>query len=92
MGGNALKNTVTRRYQRDEYLQVEREVVALIGPLVAALHIPRYFPAKKSFGDLDIVFLLPEGTTDDEFFEKVKEMLQPNDFVRHGGSFSMDYK
>jgi hypothetical protein len=27
MGGNALKNTETRRYDRDEYLELEKSVV-----------------------------------------------------------------
>lgn len=57
MGGNALKDVVTRRYEREEYLKAEKEVLARVRKVLTDSRsdaIPAY-RTKPSFGDMDIV-------------------------------------
>lgn len=57
MGGNALKNTTTRRYAADEFAQAQRDVNDLIGralPLVPYRQLLAYGD-KESFGDMDVL-------------------------------------
>lgn len=58
MGGNALKNIVTRRYSKDEYFayfkKIEGDFESLFGPGSVKL-IPAY-KDKDSFGDMDLLF------------------------------------
>lgn len=57
MGGNALKGSNTRRYKKDEYFLLEKEVlqkIKSIFPGIKVSTIPAYH-SKESFGDMDIV-------------------------------------
>jgi hypothetical protein len=56
MGGNALGKNV-RRYEKEEYLIIEKQVLAIIAKYVKKWHIPRYFSNKESFGDMDILYV-----------------------------------
>jgi hypothetical protein len=68
MGGNALKTVKTRRYERAEYFELEKEVmekVRVILPHCKSAPIQAYHN-KPSFGDMDIVIEKQKG---------VKELL-----------------
>ena len=57
MGGNALKGVTTRRYQRDEYLALEQEVLDTLrrdfpGRRIEAI---KAYRQKESFGDMDVL-------------------------------------
>ena len=59
MGGNALKNTETRRYERDEYFALVETVLARLRSLPSFRErrmaaIPAY-GTKESFGDMDVL-------------------------------------
>jgi hypothetical protein len=88
MGGNALKKVKTIRLEREQYLQYEREITEMIRPLVSHFHIPRTFPGKESFGDLDIVYI----SEDPNFLSIVKELLQSKDSFHNGDVTSVEYK
>jgi hypothetical protein len=92
VGGNALKNTHTRRYERDEYYMLELEVIlklrsAFPGRIMET--IPAY-AGKESFGDMDVLL------ESDNMTVKVRDVLQqtfaPNEIVKNGNCYSFDYK
>ena len=92
MGGRALKNTETRRYQRDEYYRLETEVLyALRGAFPGRIMdaIPAY-AGKESFGDMDVL-IESDGMT-----VNVRDILQatfsPNEIIKNGSCYSFDYK
>ncbi len=56
MGGNAFK-TVTRRYERGEYFNLQQRVLnefSVLFPKTEIATIPTYYQ-KDSFGDMDFV-------------------------------------
>lgn len=92
MGGSALKNTLTRRYQRAEYEVLTQEVLASLQqdfPTQRSAVIPAY-RAKTSFGDLDIL-LETEGLTTD-LVAYIQRRFKPNELVKNGHVISFDYK
>jgi hypothetical protein len=88
MGGNALKNVKTIRLEREQYLQYEQEISEIVRPLVTHFYIPRTFPGKESFGDLDIVYM----AEDPEFLNKIKSLFQSKDSFHNGDITSVEYK
>lgn len=87
MGGNALKNTKTRRYQANEYFALCEEVLGLLENAVGDYSkvVPAY-RAKDSFGDMDVL-------TKRKFrVDDVKTMFNPNEVVKNGDVISFDYK
>ena len=59
MGGNALKNVVTRRYARDEYFILKERILNKIQERIDQYAVPKEFPCKESFGDLDVLIVRP---------------------------------
>lgn len=92
MGGSALKNTLTRRYQKAEYDVLTTEVLAMLQndfPAQRSAVIPAY-RAKTSFGDLDIL-LETEGLTTD-LVAYIQQRFKPNELVKNSHVISFDYK
>jgi hypothetical protein len=92
MGGQALKNTITRRYNKQEYVQLCAEVLAILQRdfperKIAAIQAYR---AKESFGDLDILFEITHVQTD--LLAYIKQTFKPNEFYKNGHVISFDYK
>lgn len=92
MGGQAIKNTPVRRYQRAEYEQLKAEVLAQLHsdfPVRKIAAIPAY-RNKESFGDLDILF----ETTDlkIELSTYLQERFQAKEIVRNSHVFSFAYR
>ena len=58
MGGNCLKKTFTRRYQRDEYFELCDKVTARLWKFgyFYNTHIVDAYHSKDSFGDMDIIY------------------------------------
>lgn len=56
MGGNALKKCFTRRYSKKEYEDICERVLEILKKYGVTAYIPRTFPGKESFGDLDVVY------------------------------------
>ncbi|MDO8414837.1 MAG: hypothetical protein Q7S87_01350 [Agitococcus sp.] len=84
MGGNALKNCVTRRYTAEEYYPLEAAVLA---------RLQEFFPSKRvapilayrnkaSFGDMDI--LLESPVPDVDLRDALASMFQPKELVSEG--------
>lgn len=92
MGGNALKQVETRRYQRDEYLALEKEVLDILredfpGRRVAAIQAYR---EKESFGDMDV--LLESDNLNTDLMKYVKERFNTKQAVRNSHVVSFEYK
>lgn len=90
MGGNAIKNVITRRYQSQEYYELETEVHNMLGiafPLSTFRTIPSY-KNKQSFGDMDIVVTsVPYNWTD-----VIERLFSPKEMVKNGNCLSFEYK
>ena len=93
MGGNALKNTFTRRYSADEYYKIIPEVELILQDeyktRVAAL--PSYRD-KADFGDADILLEKNVSTSGLNDKEIIQRLFGPNEIVVNGNVISFDYK
>lgn len=92
MGGQAIKNTPVRRYQRAEYEQLKAEVLAQLQadfPKCKMAAIPAY-RSKASFGDLDILF--ETSNLQLELEPYLQERFQSPEIVRNSHVFSFAYR
>jgi len=91
MGGLALKNAVTRRYQKDEFLRLKEEVFDMLDFYVERIDMPRYYNNKADFGDMDIVAVIkPEYTF--ELKNYIQEVFKPTEIFKNSNCHSFDYK
>jgi len=94
MGGNALKNCVTRRYGADEYYQLDHNVfmklACLFGETQVFLHTIDAYRAKESFGDLDILLGCDDLPSD--WVERIVEEFKPKEWVKNSNVLSFEYK
>lgn len=92
MGGNALKNTTTRRYEAKEYHELEREVVSDLSelfPFCKILPIKAY-KNKESFGDMDI--LIDSKFIPSDYQEQIRKLYDCREMVKNGNCLSFSYK
>jgi hypothetical protein len=92
MGGNALKNCKTRRYNAAEYYQLRDAVLCDLDAIFLDSmcdDIPAY-RSKESFGDMDI--LLESDTLPHNWQERVICCFQPKEYVKNGNCFSFEYE
>jgi hypothetical protein len=89
MGGNALKNVVTRRYAREEYYILKERILNKIRGHINQCDVPKEFPAKESFGDLDVLMVCPSSI---DISELIKELFHPTEIVHNGDVYSFDFE
>lgn len=91
MGGNALKNIETRRYDLDEYNQVSdlvlRKLVYGIDSVCRVSPIVSY-AEKKTFGDLDVLYSMDPDTR--PMAEYVRDLFSPDEIVVNGSVVSFN--
>ena len=98
MGGNALKQTETRRYQRDEYLALEAEVLNRLRTDFPNRRIEaiRAYREKDSFGDMDVLLESDDLHRDLYNFRDLRryvvERFNSKQAVTNGGVVSFEYK
>jgi len=90
MGGLALKNTFTRRYQRDEYNLLEEEVFAILNNTFKQFSTPRFFASKESFGDMDLIVSMEGFNGNVRTY--IEDTFEPNEIFHNGNAYSFDYK
>ena len=90
MGGKALKNTVTRRYNEDEYLKAFNEVSDVLMNFCDQVALVKAYEEKDSFGDMDLVVVLSPSVTD--VVKCLKEYFNPNEVVKNTNVVSFNYK
>ena len=82
MGGNALNHLNVRRISRYEYINYTKELSVLLKQYYKHHFIPHQFPAKESFGDIDVLVS-----------SKIKEVdFESKGQVKNGNIKSMEYK
>lgn len=92
MGGNALKNCTTRRYSRDEYFDLEAQVLSKLKIIFpeSQPHAIKAYKSKESFGDMDVLIdseLLPS-----DWVDSVCYSFYPKEHVKNGNVLSFEYK
>ena len=92
MGGNALKDCVTRRYNADEYFILEEDVLKKLRSLFPFPEITptKSYKNKPSYGDMDILI-------DSEFMTEymiisILDEFQPKQMFKNGNCLSFEYK
>jgi hypothetical protein len=96
MGGRALKNTYIRRYTREEFDSVSKELVDIIEKIFDKAAIPLFYHEKETFGDIDIIVNIDDawgGQCDGGFIrEYIEGTFKPNEIYHNGNCYSFDYK
>ena len=87
MGGNALKNVVTRRYARDEYYALRDRILRRVREHVPQCAVPKEFPDKESFGDLDVLMVYSSSISLPILIE---QLFHPTEIVHNGDVYSFD--
>ena len=90
MGGRALKNTYTRRYERQEFEDVKNELFEVLSKSFVRYDIPRFFHNKETFGDIDIIVSMKGFNKN--MREYIEETFKPNEIFHNGNAWSFDYK
>jgi len=90
MGGRALKNTYTRRYERQEFEDIKNEIFDILSKTFDRYDIPRFFAKKETFGDIDIIISM-EGYYGN-MNDYIDATFEPNEIFHNGNAWSFDYK
>tara|TARA_R110000824_G_scaffold291588_4_gene480108 strand:+ start:8517 stop:9557 length:1041 start_codon:yes stop_codon:yes gene_type:complete len=96
MGGRALKSVETRRYSREEFDTVSKELIDTLQRKFDRATIPLFYNNKETFGDIDIIVdtkgtsLLNLGGQSIRNF--IENEFNPNEIFHNGNAFSFDYK
>lgn len=89
MGGNALKNVVTRRYARAEYFILKERILNKLQGRIDQYDVPKEFPCKESFGDLDVLLVCPPTIKIEDL---IKELFNPTEIHYNGDVYSFDFE
>jgi len=91
LGGNAIKNTFTRRYEAKEYYKASEIIVDKLLTLFPnrKLSIIKSYRNKESFGDIDILIKSQNTINDD--IKAIKDKFKPKEFVRNSHIISFDF-
>lgn len=91
MGGHALKNTYTRRYELKEFEAIQEDLYPKLERWFTKFGMPLYYNNKESFGDIDIVVVTgPKFPYD--MRNLIEEEFEPNEIFHNGNVWSFDYK
>ena len=90
MGGRALKNTYTRRYERKEFEQISSELLTSLAKDFKKVGMPLFYHKKETFGDVDIVVSM-EGCKHN-LKDYITDNFKPNEIFHNGNCWSFDYK
>lgn len=92
MGGNALKNTFTRRYEKQEYHSLVGEVTSMLNTLFPSIRVEaiKAYQDKESFGDMDV--LIESDNLPSNWTSTLVEYSNTKEFVSNGDVFSFEYK
>ena len=92
MGGNALKDVETRRYDADEYYRLRCEVEDKLMELfpLCRTAVLRAYKNKPTFGDMDI--LIDSKFLPDHYIEMIDDDFSPRQIFKNGNCLSFEYK
>ena len=85
-----MKNTTTRRYNKDEYQRISSIVNVKLLSIqnVSNAEVIRSIRNKETFGDLDILYSTWSEKPIDR--KQIQDMFQPNEIVKNGDVFSFN--
>lgn len=92
MGGRALKNTFTRRYDRDEFEKLKDEMTSKLTDTFNNFSHTKYYHIKETFGDMDVLISDNGELTKEEITNFITNTFNPNEIFINGGCYSFDYK
>lgn len=91
MGGRALKNTFTRRYNRAEYDIIIQDIVEKAKTLFSEVAPTQFYRKKESFGDADVLCLI-----DKPINVNIKDWLiqtfNSKEVFHNGNCYSFEYQ
>tara|TARA_R110000796_G_scaffold215732_3_gene331756 strand:+ start:462 stop:1472 length:1011 start_codon:yes stop_codon:yes gene_type:complete len=91
MGGRALKTAFTRRYSKQEFDTVSKELIDIIEKTYTKACTPLFYNKKETFGDIDIIVSVI--TTDMGAIRHfVENTFKPTEIFSNGNAISFDYK
>lgn len=90
MGGLALKNTKTRRYERKEFDVISVELIDMLKKDFKRVAMPLFYKNKQSFGDADLIVSMEDFKTDMRAY--ITHTFHPNEIFHNGNCWSFDYK
>lgn len=92
MGGNALRNAETRRYEKQEYMDLCKEVSAKLDSLFPFIRhdVIKSYKNKESFGDMDII--IEVSNLPDTYVKLILDEFHSKDHVKNGNVLSFEYK
>ena len=91
MGGHALSQVKTRRYNTDEYMALALKMqMHMLILFEKDINIVRAYHGKQDHGDMDI--LLKNDGTLGNIADKLNEYFKPGQMVCNGGVYSFDYE
>lgn len=91
MGGHALKNTITKRIDKENYQRIKSHISNELkseGHVVCEINET---PCKDSFGDLDLLYL-PNAKSNSDIRHVIKKLFKPNEIVSNGDVHSFDFE
>ena len=91
MGGRALKGTFTRRYERQEFEDISKELTDRLKQTFQRVAVPLFYKNKETFGDADIV-VSTAGYDEFDMREYITNEFKPNEIFHNGSCWSFDYK
>jgi len=90
MGGRALKNTETRRYNRDEFETVSQELLEVLRKDFMRAELPLFYNNKETFGDADVILSMENFKRNMRAY--IEDTFEPNEIFHNGNCWSFDYK
>lgn len=91
MGGLAIKSAPTRRYSKDEFLDIKEEVTKAFEEDFKRVAVPYYYNNKEEFGDLDVLV----ANDDVDILEMrgyINKHFSPNEFIHNNDCWTFDHK
>ena len=89
MGGNALKNTKTRRYNKEEFSLLVEEMQSILKDQFEQFFVIQSWKTKESFGDMDVLI---QPKNNQNVIDIIKNLFNPNEIFSNGNCDSFDYK
>jgi len=90
MGGKALKNCITRRYQKEEFLIITPIIKNKLLKIFSKCDMPKYYRNKESFGDADFICCI-----DNHFNLDIKQFIidefQSKEIFQNSHVYSFEY-
>ena len=87
MGGLAIKNAYTRRYQKDEFDAILPEILTKAQKMFSSAVSTTYFKSKESFGDADILCLV-DRPIDVDLKQWIIDEFQSKEVVQNSHVYS----